>query len=450
MARKAFAIVSLLTVLSLLMASCAPAATPAPAATEVPTAAPAGEIKIGIVSVFTGVFAAFGEMQRSGYLLALEEYNYTVAGKKIKIIEEDDQLNYELAVTKAKKLVEQDKVDILTGLVSGDEGLTVQDYMKDKPIPIIPMYSAPEDMTMRLFTFNTLRPTWTGAQPMDPFGYWLAKEKGYKKVYMIGEDYSYPYNQAGGFKRGFCRGGGEEVTTVWHPVPMDDYSSIIAAIPLDKGYDAVIYNGAGSDAVSFVKQYLDLGMQKKIPLLGQSNTFERPDVFSMPEIVAEIEGYSPHLVADDLNTPEWNKFKEAYVKRWNKPPSAAAEFAYVCMLMILRGIEKLNGDVSDKKALVEAMASVDLSDAPRGPVKLDQYHAAIENVYIRVTAKLPDGLGNKGVVTIKNVSQFGPYDPQVYMKQPPDDKNYPPDKCSEMPAEMLKVEKDYEFVPFGQ
>ncbi|MGQ9667983.1 MAG: ABC transporter substrate-binding protein, partial [Anaerolineae bacterium] len=215
MARKAFAIVSLLTVLSLLMASCAPAATPAPAATEAPTAAPAGEIKIGIVSVFTGVFAAFGEMQRAGYLLALEEYNYTVAGKKIKIIEEDDQLNYELAVTKAKKLVEQDKVDILTGLVSGDEGLTVQDYMKDKPIPIIPMYSAPEDMTMRLFTFNTLRPTWTGAQPMDPFGYWLAKEKGYKKVYMIGEDYSYPYNQAGGFKRGFCRGGGEEVTTVW-------------------------------------------------------------------------------------------------------------------------------------------------------------------------------------------------------------------------------------------
>ncbi len=70
--------------------------------------------------------------------------------------------------------------------------------------------------------------------------------------------------------------------TIWHPVPTSDYSSIIASIPLDQGYDAVLYNGAGSDAVAFVKQYVEFGMQKKIPLLGQSNTFEKPDLDSMP------------------------------------------------------------------------------------------------------------------------------------------------------------------------
>lgn len=449
MMRKVFAVLSGLVILSLVLASCAPAATPAPSEGQ-----PEGAeepIKIGILSAFTGVFAGFGEMQRAGYVLALEEYNYEVAGRKIVIIEEDDQLDNELAVTKAKKLVEQDKVDILTGMVSGDEGLTVGNYMKDKGIPTIPMYSASEDMTMRERSFNIIRPTWTGAQPMDPFGYWLAKEKGFKKIYMIGEDYSYPYNQAGGFKRGFCRGGGEEVTTIWHPVPMDDYSSIIAAIPLDQGYDAVLYNGAGADAVSFIKQYLDLGMHNKIQLIGQSNTFERPDVFAMPaEAVAALDAWSPHLVADDLSTPAWTRFKDAHVKRWDKPPSAAAEFAYVSMIMILRGIEKVNGDVSDKQALVEAMLSVDLTDAPRGPVVLDEYHAAVENVYIRDTAMLSDGIGNHGLLTIKNVSQFGPYDPELYLKQPPDSKDYPPDKCSDFPPEMLQVEKEYEFLPFGQ
>jgi len=134
------------------------------------SAADDNEIRIGIISGFTGVFASFGDMQRTGYEMALEEVNYQVAGKTIKIIEEDDQLNNELAITKTKKLLEQDKIHILTGMVSGDEGLAVGDFMKDKNIPVVVMYSASEDMTMRAATPNVIRPTWTGAQPMDVFG----------------------------------------------------------------------------------------------------------------------------------------------------------------------------------------------------------------------------------------------------------------------------------------
>ena len=167
-------------------------------------------MKIGFISVFTGVFSSFGKMKKEGAELALEEFNNQAGGKTINVIYEDDQLDNEQAVTKAKKLVEQDKVDILTGLVSGDEGLTVGDYMKDKNIPVIPMYSASEDMTMRSFYPMIVRATWTGAQAQDVFGYYLAKEKGYKKIYQIGEDYSFPWNEGGGLVRGFCRGGGEE------------------------------------------------------------------------------------------------------------------------------------------------------------------------------------------------------------------------------------------------
>lgn len=412
-------------------------------------AAGSSEIKIGFISAFTGVFSSFGEMQKEGAVLALEEVKYKVAGKKITVIYADDQLDNDQAVNKSKQLIQQDKVDILTGLVSGDEGLSVGDYMKDKKIPLIPMYSASEDMTMREWYPYVLRPTWTGAQPMDPFGYWLAKVKGYKKIYMIGEDYSYPYNQGDGFKRGFYRGGGLEVKTVWHPVPISDYSSIIASIPLNAGYDAVMYNGAGSDAVAFVKQYVELGMLKKIPLIGQSNTFEKPDLDSMPKEIAGA--LSAHLTTDDLSTPEWIKFRNTFAKRWGHNPSAASEFAYESMRMILRGIAKVKGNVSNKAALVKAMHDVDMSDSPRGPVRMDQYNAGIVNVYIREVAADKNGnLYNKGLYTVKNVSQFGPYDPKLYMKQRPDSGTYPPDKRSEMPAEMLKVNKDYEFLPFGK
>lgn len=462
MTRKVFALVSILVVASVLLTACsAPAVAPAstePAATAAPaqpatSAAPAtsSEIKIGMISAFTGLFSSFGEMQKQGAVLALEEANYTAGGKKINVIMEDDQLDNEQAVTKAKKLVEQDKVEILTGMVSGDEGLAVGDYMKDKNIPVVPMYSASEDMTMRAFYPMIVRATWTGAQSMDVFGYWLAKEKGWKKIYQIGEDYSYPWNQGGGFKRGFCRGGGEVVTSLWSPPgSTSDFSSIIASIPLDQGYDAVLYNGGGGDAINFIKQFVELGINKKIKLIGQSNTFEKPDLDSLPLDIAG--SYSPHHTADDLNTPAWNKFKDAFTKRWGRNPSAASEFAYSSMRLILRGIDEMKGDISNKTALVDAMLKIGLADDPRGPVQLDpKYHSAIENVYIREVTKDADGkLYNKGIWTVSNVSQFGPYDPALYLKQPQDGNKYPPDKCSDLPAEMLKANTEYKYVEFGK
>jgi len=473
MIKKLYVLVSFVMVISMLLTACgapavapapteAPAAPAAPAATEAPAApaaateapaAPAagGEIKVGFISAFTGIFSGFGEMQKQGAILALEEANYTAGGKKIVVVYEDDQLDNEQAVTKAKKLVEQDKVDILTGLVSGDEGLAVGDYMKDKNIPVIPMYSASEDMTMRAFYPMIVRTTWTGAQSMDVFGYWLAKVKGYKKIYQLGEDYSFPWNEGGGFKRGFCRGGGVEVTSVWFPPgSTSDFSSMIAAIPLDQGYDAVLYNGGGSDAVNFTKQFVELGVNKKIKLLGQSNTFEKPDLDVLPVDIAG--SISPHHTTDDMATAEWLKFKEAFNKRWSRDPSAASEFAYSSMRVILRGIDAMKGDITDKTALVDAMLKVDMTDDPRGPVTLDpKWHSAIENAYIReVTLDSNGKLFNKGIWTVKNVSQFGPYDPELYMKQPSDSNKYPPDKCADLPAEMLTAGSEYNYVPFGQ
>jgi branched-chain amino acid transport system substrate-binding protein len=454
MTKKLYLIVAITIIAMLILSACGPAVAPAPtepAAVVEPVEEEVGEIKIGMISAFTGLFSGFGEMQKQGAVLALEEANYMAGGKKITLIMEDDQLDNEQAVTKSKKLVEQDKIDILTGMVSGDEGLAVADYMKDKNIPVIPMYSASEDMTMREYHPMIVRATWTGAQSMDVFGYWLATEKGWKKIYQIGEDYSYPWNQGGGFMRGFCRGGGEVVTSVWSPPgSTSDFSSMIASIPLDQGYDAVLYNGGGGDAVNFVKQFVELGYNDKIALIGQSNTFEKPDLDALPVDIAG--SFSPHHTADDLDTPEWNAFKDAFNKRWGRNPSAASEFAYSSMRLILRAIEAVNGDVTDKTAFIDAMLKVDMSDDPRGSVSLDPtYHSAIGNVYIREVTLADDGtLYNKGIWTVKNVSQFGPYDPETYLKQPIDGNTYPPQNCSDFPAEMLDAANIYEFVEFGK
>lgn len=405
------------------------------------------EIRIGFIAPTTGTFAGFGKMMTDGAILALEEANYQAAGVPVKFIIEDNRLDNELSVTKAKKLDEQDKAHVISGLVSGSTGLSVHDWATRTGMPMVFAYAAPEDITMRLATNNSLRPTWTGAQPMDPFGYWLAKHKGLKRIYMIGEDYSYPYNQAGGFKRGFYRGGGEEVKTVWHPTGTDDFSSIIAQIPRS-GYDAVLYNGAGSDAVAFVKQFVEFGLLDDMELLGQSNTFEMSDLPAMPTDIADRGCYSGMQNADNLTFPEAVKFREAYQKRFGGLPSTAAEHAYMSIKFILRAAEALGGDVSNRDAFIAQMRKTDMLDSPRGPVTLDKFGNAVHSIYLREVRTNPaGGMWNEAFARVEKVSQFGPYDADLYMKQPPDDRNYPPDTRAAMPKEMLEDVNPYNYIP---
>jgi branched-chain amino acid transport system substrate-binding protein len=144
-------------------------------------------------------------------------------------------------------------------------------------------------------------------------------------------------------------------------------------------------------------------------------------------------------------------FSEAFNEMWGHDPSGAPAFAYTSMKMILEAIEALDGDVSDKEALVEAMLNVDMTGDPRGPVTMDPtWHAAIENVYIREVVEDEDGnLYNKGILAVENVSQFGPYDPDLYMAQPPDTNAYPSGICAELPPEMLEG-GGYEYLPMGE
>ena len=69
----------------------------------------------------------------SSAALAFKEANYTADGKKIEVIKGLSDASPDSAVKAARKLVEQDRVKILIGPLSGDEGLAVKDYAKTQP-----------------------------------------------------------------------------------------------------------------------------------------------------------------------------------------------------------------------------------------------------------------------------------------------------------------------------
>jgi branched-chain amino acid transport system substrate-binding protein len=363
-------------------------------------------IKIGLLATLEGPFAAGGQDGMRGAELALKQRNGMAGGKKIEIIKASSDAKPDVAVNATRKLVEQDKVQIMVGPLSGSEGIAVKDYSKTQPgVTFINGSSGAQATTLTSPSPNFYRFNTDGAQWMVGLGK-AALDKGYKRVMVIAEDYAFPYSQVQGFMSEYCRLGGKVPVKAWVPLGGKDYASVIARIPKD--VDALVVVLGGADAVNFLNQYEQAGGDK--PMLGGSITVSQ-DVLNYKgkrreSLVGTLAG-SP--IADAYDAPEFKAFVADYKKAYPDgypSPSLFALVYYINMKAALDGLDMVKGDLSDgQKKYREALAKMTLK-TPVGDVKLDENRQAIGTTFITEVAKdAKGGLYNKVLRKIDNVPQ---------------------------------------------
>ena len=407
------------------------------------------EIRIGTIGPTTGWATIFGQGCLNGIKLALDEYNNEFNGVPIKVFSEDTKADVEVMRTKLDTLKTRDNVHLIIGPSLGHEGMAAVDWGARNPeVPMLIGYSAPEDITMRKATDSVIRPGWTGAQVIFNFGQYCAKELGYKKIIMVGQDYSYPWDQAAGFIRGFLENGGEKVERIWHPVEAVDFSSIMAKLmSMSKDYDAVLNNSGGAQVVGFFKQWKQFGLDKVYPqILGQANV---PIVSMLSELGDSAEGVYSSLHYYDGNPSEANqKFRENFKKKYGHYPDVIAVQGYDAVHVAFKAMKAIDGQVDDPKKFIAALRQVKMSadESPRGPFYFDKYANPVQNIYIKKVVKKDGRLMNEAVKTYRNVSQFGPYADMAdkYMAAPATTRDYPPgDKASYFMEIEKYFGKDY-------
>ncbi|MDR3494173.1 MAG: ABC transporter substrate-binding protein [Ancalomicrobiaceae bacterium] len=370
------------------------------------TAAEAETLKIGVLATFEGAFTVLGEDSERGALTALDEFAHKAGGKDIEFIRGSSDASPDSAVRAARKLVEQDGVKILIGPLSGDEGIAVKEYAKTKPdVTFINGSSAAQDTTFRNPAPNFFRFSTDGAQWMAGLGTYAFKDKGYKSVAVVAEDYSFPYTQVFGFMAEFCKAGGHVPSKSWVPIGTKDFSSVIAALP-DK-VDAIYVALGGADAVNFLSQYQQAGGQA--PLIGGSITVDQTVLTTKGKLHDVLIGTpSAGPTADTLDTPEWKAFVDEYKKQKGAFPSPSlfAHAYYVNAKAALLALNEVKGDLSDGgKAYRAALAKLSFM-TPTGKVSLDQNREAIADIFLTEVTQGPDGaLLNKLVKRIPQVNQ---------------------------------------------
>src|SRR5258705_1805276 len=373
-----------------------------------------GPIRVGFIAPLSGPYVQNGRDILNGFLLYLDQIGYRAAGRPIQLIVEDDEAIPAVGLTKVRKLVERDKVHVMAGALLSSTGYALAPYIDSMRVPMIyPVVSA-DDLTQRRRSKWIVRTGWSGSQPNHAFGEYAYHILKRKKIATIALDYAFGWESVGGFERTFEAEGGAIVPKIWGPVSGHAFAPYLAQVSRD--VDAVYALVLGRAALQFMRQYQEFGLKGRVALIGGgTSTDEHALPFMGDEAIGAITAL--HYSAA-LDNPANRKFAAAYRARFNKVPSYYSESMYTGGKWLVAAIEALHGHVENHEALLDALRKAQVTDAPRGPVSLDEYGSPIQNVYVRKVERVNGELQNVVIDTFPNVSQFWKYNPAGYLKQP--------------------------------
>lgn len=386
-------------------------------------AAEAPPLGVGFVAPLSGVFALTGQDLLNGFNLYLERSQGRLGGRPIRLITEDDQFNPGVAITKTRKLLESDRVELLTGIINSAAAYAMREYIDTQGLPTVIAVAGGDNLTQRTRGQFIVRTGWGSSSHFaHPFGVYVARQLGYRRVVTIADDFAFGHEWVGGFQRTFEETGGRVVAKIWTPLGTADFSPYLARIPADT--DAVVAAVVGPIALRFLKQYADFGLKARFPIVGPGHM---TDEVNLPQMGEEAVGMITTLHYSAALDSRWNNaFVERYQAKYSKGPNSYSEAGYTAALWIDRALQRVGGRITDKAAFVKAMQALVVADTPRGPVRLDQFGNVVQNIYIRRVDRVGGRLQNTVIHTYPNVSQFWQYNPDEFLRNPVYSRDYPP------------------------
>ena len=358
-------------------------------------------IRIGNINSYTGGLAYAGNNNFNGMSLYFDSIDWTVAGRKIEIVKEDDQFNPQIGLQKAKKLVESDKVDLVIGIQASNVALAVLNYMKQQKAFYVVSGAGTDAITWDRYPY-LFRTSISTYQLSTPMAHYIYDNLG-KEIVTTASDYAGGHDVMAQFKGPYLAKGGKVLKEIWPPLGTTDFSAYltdIKSINPPVTYDFM----PGADAVRFIQQYSEFGLKDKMPLTG----FTLIDSQTASALGKSAVGVISALTyVDTVDNPESKAFAAAFKAKYNYSPDLFADYGYVGAKALGEALKATGGDAANKDKLADAMSKVTFA-APRGPFRMDPAtHNPIQNIYIVQVIDAGSGISTKILSTAKDVQDPG-------------------------------------------
>lgn len=337
------------------------------------------DVKVGFVATLSGPSADVGRDQLDGFNLALEQLGNKFGDQAVTVIREDDQQKPEAALAAVSKLLERDKVDVVTGLTFANVLMALQGKIAGTDVPFVGSVAGPSAAAGAQCKPNLFVTSWQSDVPAEVVGKYLT-DKGVKKISTLTPNFVGGKDKIAGLKRFYK---GEIVEEMYTPLNQLDFSAELTKLAAAKP-DAVYAFYPGGLGVTFVRQYQQAGLLGKIPLYT-SNTIEGTAVDAMGNAaVGAIIGdtWSPGHPSE-----ESRRFVDSFRKKYNRLPSAYAAFSYDAAMLLDAAVRSVKGNTSDRKAFTKAIAGASFKSV-RGTMKFGANNFPVQNYHIYQVASV--------------------------------------------------------------
>ena len=329
-------------------------------------------LKIGFIGELSGPQGALGQDQYDAFMLVVERNGGKLGGVPVQILREDSQLKTEVGTQIADKLIEKDRVPIITGVTFSNIMMAIHKKITEREVFLIGSNAGPSPIAgaqCSPFFFTTAAQNDQRAATMGKY----AAEKGYKRLYAMAPNYQAGKDNLVGLKGTYKAALLEEVYT---PLNQLDFQAEIARIAAAKP-DATYVFYPGGLGVQFVRQWQQSGMRGKLPLLS-SSTIDGINLPAQKEAALGLVHGS--FWGPDLDNASNKRFVEEFDKKHNRIPSEYAASGYDSALLLDSALTKVKGNVTDKKAFQAALKAADFQSV-RGNFKFNNNNFPIQDFY---------------------------------------------------------------------
>ena len=336
-------------------------------------------VKVGMITTLSGGGAGLGIDVRDGFMLAIKQ-----SGRDdIEVVIEDDQRKPDIAVQLADKMIQSEKVDVMTGIIWSNLAMAVVPATVAQGKFYLSPNAGPSALAGKGCNPNYFNVAWQNDNLHEAAGAY-ANTAGYTNSLILAPNYPAGQDALTGYKRTFEGALAGELFT---KLGQTDYAAEIAQIRAS-GADSVFFFLPGGMGISFLKQYADSGVD--IPVVGPAFSFDQGILQAVGDAALGV-----------VNTSQWNKdidnptnkaFVETFQAEYGRLPSLYASQGFDTANLLISAVEAASP--ADADAFRAALKAANF-DSTRGDFAFGSNNHPIQNIYAREVIKEGDVFTNK-------------------------------------------------------
>lgn len=341
-------------------------------------------LKIAFLSTLSSPTSTAGPDMLDAFKLGLGEFGGRLGGRTVDLIVADDEMKPDVGVEKARKMLDEDRVQIVTGVVLSNVALAVAHVVLPHKTFMVSLNAGPSALAgagCSPYFFAVSYQADTIAEGMAAY----LEKKGVKSVSIIAPNYTAGRDMLTGFKRVYKSKIASETYT---PLEQFDFAAELAEIRAAGPEATFFFYTSGAPSINFVKQYAEAGLKQTTPLYGVSFSLDELTLPGMGDAALGVK--SSTFWTADMDNPANRAFVQHFIATYHRRPSIFAALSYDGVHVLDAAIHAVDGHVENADAFRHALETAKF-DSVRGRFRFNTNHFPIQDTYLAEVRRNTDG-----------------------------------------------------------